>query len=162
MKTFFLRLLALLLIAGGIWGLGKWRFDRKYYRATSVSLTGATPKQIDELYAEALVGRALAGAVTRTSAQAGRLDFHTEGDSWNEASTTQTAMEIAVRQAATARGLTIQVTSYGNRGINEPKYLAGKRLRFLASAAVMVFGIALMVLSLRFFGGGSAGTESPA
>jgi hypothetical protein len=160
MKTLFLRLLALALIAGGIVGLGKWRFERRYYQSASFTFSSATPQQIDDVFNEALKNPNVRN-ITRGGSALDRLDFHAEGTSWNDAEQSRSKMANAVQKVVRSKKLTTTSTNYGGGNLREPRYLYGARIRFIASAAVIVFGLAMMILSLKAFGGGSQDVQSP-
>lgn len=159
MKTLLLRLLALALIAGGIVGLGKWRFERRYYQSASFTFAGATPQQIDEIFNGALT-ITKAHRITRTSSAPNKLDFHAEGASWDEARQLRDTMYKGVQKAAQGKKILTASTSYGGSNFQEPRYLYGAKSGFLASAAVVISGLAMMILSLRVFGGGRRELEA--
>ena len=156
-RSIFIRLVALAIIFLGWKGMEKSHFKRRVSWQISYTISSATPKDLDEIYAEMSAGR---DWIERNeNAGPNRLAINAFGESWNDSNKVTTLVDEAMRTPLAKRKLSTQGRSWGS---NYTQPTGGKSLRYayLGSAMLALIGIAMFVLSFRVFGGGRP-EESP-
>jgi hypothetical protein len=153
------KLFALLFIGAGLVGMRANEFSRMYVENATYTISGATPQVLDMMFAEASEGmltgrRGNSGIVTRErSNNSTTLSIAIQGDTWSDLSNFESEFQRKLEKAARVRNLTINGTSTSS-GSRMPDVFKSRRVVFIAFAAVAAFGIAMLVLSFRIFGGG--------
>lgn len=157
LRSAIVKLLALAVIAAGLAGMNASKFARTYVQNASYTFGGATPQAIDMMYAEAsetVAYRGHYGVISRESSNdPNTLSVAIQADSWSEVSNEETAFRSRLEKAARARNLSINGTSTSG-GSRMPDVFKSRRVNFIACAFLSAFGIAMLVLSFRVFGGG--------
>lgn len=153
MKATLVRLLALTLIVVGWMGALKHSFKRTYSAQLSFTIPKATVSDIDAIFADTVRGFHW-GQIARVNNGAAALEVNFQGSSWNEVNQFQNQFSTQIGRVLTERKLTLQSTSSSSSGYVSETVLAGRGW-FLGSAAVILFGAAMLILSLRIFGGGN-------
>lgn len=160
MSTVFVRLLAIALLVGGWMGTQIMSVTRVHTTSISITLSTTNASELNAVFSEAM--RGMQGAkIIRNTANIHVLDVGFEGSSWNEADEVQNRFANVVRKVVTARKLRItNSNSYSGSYYTRSSYR--ERFWFLSAVATTIFGAAMLILSLRIFGGGKRSAHAPA
>jgi hypothetical protein len=159
LRSVVVKLIALLLIVAGFAGMREYRFLRTYVQTSSYTFASATPQELDAMFAEASKTmatnyRGSYHTMTREqSNNAMTLSVAIHADSWSDLSDVEDAFSSGLRMAAASRQLTINGTG-SSGGSRMSDKVRSNRWKFISFAALSAFGIAMLVLSFRVFGGG--------
>jgi hypothetical protein len=156
MKVWAIRLLAALLFVGGIWASNSGRVLRKYSRHLDFTFSSPKPGQIDAIFKKAS-GRSStpnADILRKDIAQPDGLKIHVFAHTWQGAQDVQTELANQIRHFAAKEQLAVVESSMGTGAYESSEYHLRQKIAFIASAVAIASGLAVIVLSLRIFGGG--------
>ena len=156
-RIILVRLVALLIIAAGWQGVQKYGFERRYFQQVSLTIPSATPEDLDAFYVEALKSGYPLDRMERETK--GALVVAVESNNYSNIEDAEARFKVLLAPALNARKLSITATSRDGM-MNMPDREIAIRNRFVFSTALTMFGIAMLILSLRIFGGGRP-PESP-
>ena len=156
-RTIIVRLVALLIILAGWNGIMVHTFERRYFQQISLTIPSATPQDLDALYGEALKSGFPMDRVERESS--GVLVIAVESRNYSNMDNAELRFKEVMAPALAARKLSISGTARDGMTMI-PDRVKAIRNRFVYSTALTIFGIAMLILSLRIFGGGRP-PESP-
>ena len=156
-RTIIVRLLALLIILAGWTGIKAHNFERRYFQEITLTIPSATPQDLDALYGEAQKARLPIDRMERD--RSGVLVIAVEGTDYSNMDNAELRFKEVMAPALAARKLSITLTSRDGMTMI-PDRVKAIRNRFVYSTALTIFGIAMLILSLRIFGGGRP-PESP-
>lgn len=156
-RIILVRLVALLIIAAGWQGIKTYDFERRYFQQISLTIPSATPQDLDALYVEALK---LGFPMDRMEREKkGVLVVALESTSYSNIENAERQFKDIMAPALATRKLSISGTSRDGMA-TMPDRVKAIRNGFVFSTATTIFGIAMLILSLRIFGGGRP-PESP-
>ena len=156
-RTIIVRLAALLIILAGWNGIKAHNFERRYFQEINLTIPSATPQDLDALYIEALKSGFPMDRMERESS--GVLVIAVESTDYSNMDNAELRFKEVLAPALAARKLSISGTSRDGM-MKLPDRVKAFRTRFIISTALTIFGVAMLILSLRIFGGGRM-PESP-
>ncbi len=156
-RSILIRLVALAIIFLGWKGMENSQFKRRVSWTISFTIPSATKADIDGIFEEMSAGR---DWIERGQANSSNtLVITASGESWNDSNKVTNLVEVALRAPLAKRKLSHQGTSWGSN-YTRPSGSKSVHYAYLGSAMLALFGIAMLVLSFRVFGGGRP-EESP-
>ena len=152
-RSILVRLVALGLLVLGSNGLERSQLTRSYVQVVTITFQTASATDVEGIFDEAKRSFGDAAISRMESTGVNRLGVEISGRSWQDANEESSRFQNAVSKAATARNLSITNTgsSGGGRISRDSR---NERYRFLVYVGVTMLGAAMLILSLRIFGGG--------
>lgn len=157
MKVAISRLLALLLVLVGGFGLRQFSITRVYLATATFTISypnqsgNVTDGELDSLVAEMTTAFPKA-KVTRGKNQQSEIVTALSGETWNEMHQANIAYSKWLQKTATSRNLHMAGVFMNNHPFIPPDQRANRGI-FLAAVAVTIFGAAMLLLSFRVLGG---------